>query len=118
MSEWLHCCENHTFQQEVHYVGVKSKDQKWSQGFRLNLPIDIGPASNLNKSTESKGLGLDRQLRKVLELSKKIMQKGFVSRATGVEPPKKKEGSQRPSRRRKSSGPHKSSETCTKPTRK
>lgn len=71
-------CENHKFQDEVHYVEVGHNGKRWRQGFTLTLPVDIGPKSSQIESTTSKGLGGDRTMKRILDESKAIMDRGFL----------------------------------------
>ena len=42
------------------------------------LPANIGPKSTVIESNESSGLGTDRDLKRILDESQKIMDKGFL----------------------------------------
>ncbi len=96
MEEWIYCCERHTFKEETQYIDVEYNGKSWSQGFKMILPIDIGPKSTMNESSQSLGLGSDRQLQRVLVESQEIMKKGFVSGALILEQPKKKRRKAKP----------------------
>ena len=71
-------CECHTFGHETHWVSVKHGNQSWSQRCKLMLPANIGPKSTVIESNDSSGLGTDRELKRILDESRKIMEKGFV----------------------------------------
>ena len=86
-------CECHKFQHEMHYISVtykhkgKDGDKKdgWSQGFKLTMPVDIGPGSTMNESMKSLGLGSDREVHRVLKQSQEIMRDGFVTNQSELE---------------------------------
>ena len=67
-------CERHQFECKSHFVKVKSS----SYTYRLTLPVDIGPKSSQNISDSSAGLGCDRQLQRVLQESRQVIQQGWV----------------------------------------
>ncbi len=79
MDEWVFICKAHKFQHEVHYVPVNLNGRKWSQGFTMCLPIDLGPDSNLVESKDNSGLGGDRQLARVLRTSQEILENGLMA---------------------------------------
>jgi hypothetical protein len=72
-------CENHLFSHETHWVNVKHGNKSWSQRCKLTLPENVGPKSSANKSEQSCGFGSDRELKRVLDESRKIIERGLIS---------------------------------------
>ena len=67
------------FTHETHWVNVKHGNKSWFQRCKLTLPENVGPKSSANKSEQSCGLGSDRELKRVLDKSQKIIERGLVS---------------------------------------
>ncbi len=72
-------CKNHLFSHETHWVNIKHGNKSWSQRFKLTLPENFGPKSTVNESEQSCGLGSDRELKRVLDESRKIIERGLIS---------------------------------------
>ena len=75
---WI--CEDHKFRFESKSIKVTyTNGTSDIVRYRMQLFEDIGVSSTLNKSTTSLGLGCDRELKRVCELSKKVIAGGFKS---------------------------------------
>ena len=59
-------------------MNVTHGNKSWSQRCKLTLPANIGPKSTVIESNESLGLGTDRELQRILDESRKIINKGFA----------------------------------------
>ncbi len=76
-------CEYHTFAHETHWVNVTHGKKSWSERCKITLPANIGPKSTAIESNESSGLGTDRELKQILDESRKIIDKGFAVECDG-----------------------------------
>lgn len=71
-------CEYHNFAHETHWVNVMHGNKSWSQRCKLTLPANVGPKSTAIESNKSLGLGTDREVKRILDESRKIIDKGFA----------------------------------------
>jgi hypothetical protein len=84
-------------------VHVTCKGHEWHQRFILTLPEDIGPKSSQNESATSKGLGGDREVKRVLDESNAIIEHAWICRMISTEDPSSTEdASIRPRKKLKS----------------
>jgi hypothetical protein len=78
-------CSNHKFNNERKSVRVTYNGREWMQRFVLTLPEDNGPKSSRNESTTSKGLGGDREVKRVLDESNAIIEHALNCRMISAE---------------------------------